>query len=87
MKQATTKLLIVGLTSLLVITGCKGKKKAGVSEYTYNTYLSTKPKTWNVHNWETNDESYIPAFCEMGLYDLAFNKILSEGPVFYLIHH
>ena len=74
MKQATTKLLIVGLTSLLVITGCKGKKKAGVSEYTYNTYLSTKPKTWNVHNWETNDESYIPAFCEMGLYDLAFNE-------------
>ena len=57
MKQATTKLIIVGLTSLLVITGCKGKKKVGVGEYTYNTYLSTKPKTWNVHNWESSDES------------------------------
>ena len=74
MKQATTKLIIVGLTSLLVITGCKGKKKVGVGEYTYNTYLSTKPKTWNVHNWESSDESYVPAFTEMGLYDLAFNE-------------
>ena len=74
MKQATTKLIIVGLTSLLVVTGCKKNKKQGVGEYTYNTYLSTKPKTWNVHNWESSDESYIQAFCEMGLYDLAFNE-------------
>lgn len=74
MKQATTKLIIVGLTSLLVVTGCKKNKKQGVGEYTYNTYLSTKPKTWNVHNWESSDESYVQAFCEMGLYDLAFNE-------------
>ena len=75
MKQVTRNLIMLGLTSFLVLTpGCKKKKKAGVSEYTYNTYLSTNPKTWNVHNWESSDESYIPAFCEMGLYDLAFNE-------------
>ena len=73
MKQATKRILFLSLSSLLVLTGCKGKKKAGVGEYTYNTYLSTKPKTWNVHDWESSDESYVPAFCEMGLYDLAFN--------------
>ena len=38
------------------------------------TYLETKPKTWNTHDWETNDESYIPAFCEMGFYDLQLNE-------------
>ena len=76
MKQAKTRLLIIGLSSLLALTGtgCKGKKKVGVGEYTYNTYLSTKPKTWNVHDWESSDESYVPAFCEIGLYDLAFNE-------------
>ncbi|MCQ2815460.1 MAG: ABC transporter substrate-binding protein [Bacilli bacterium] len=42
-------------------------------KYTYNTYLSTKPKTWNVHTWETSDESYIPAFTECGFYDLKLN--------------
>lgn len=73
MKQATKRILFLSLSSLLVLTGCKGKKKVGVGEYTYNTYLSTKPKTWNVHDWESSDESYVPAFCEMGLYDLAFN--------------
>ncbi|MCQ2776275.1 MAG: ABC transporter substrate-binding protein [Bacilli bacterium] len=41
--------------------------------YTYNTYLETKPKTWNTHNWESSDESYIPAFTEMGFYDLKLN--------------
>ena len=47
MKQATKRLLLISLSSLLVITGCKGKKK-NTTEFTYNTYLSTKPKTWNV---------------------------------------
>lgn len=42
--------------------------------YTYNTYLSTSPTNWNVHNWQTNDESYITSFTEMGLYDCILNS-------------
>ena len=68
-----SKLIILGLSSLMLLSACGGSSaKSGY--HTYNTYLSTKPKTWNVHNWESSDESYIPAFTEMGLYDLAFNE-------------
>ncbi|MCR5185180.1 MAG: hypothetical protein K6C32_03780 [Bacilli bacterium] len=72
MKERKTNIIILGLSSLLILTACGGSSaKKGV--YTYRTYLSTKPKTWNVHTWETSDESYVPAFTEIGLYDLAFN--------------
>ena len=80
MKRTTTKLLVLtfaGLMAATTMTGCKPKRdytNLGEGGHTYCTYLSTKPKTWNVHTWETNDESYVPAFCEMGLYDLAFNE-------------
>lgn len=80
MKKTTTKLLVLTFSSLMaatVLTGCNPGKKdftnLGAGGHTYCTYLSTKPSTWNVHDWETNDESYVGAFCEMGLYDLAFN--------------
>lgn len=73
MKKSTTKFLLVGVSGIMLLTACPAQTaKAGY--YTYNTYLSTKPKTWNVHSWETSDESYVPAFCEMGLYDLTFNE-------------
>ena len=42
--------------------------------YTYNTYLDSNPKTWNPHAWETNSDSYILAYTEMGFYDLGFNE-------------
>ena len=41
--------------------------------FTYNTYLATKPRTWNPHTWETSDESYVQAFTTMGFYDLQLN--------------
>lgn len=75
MKKGKTNIIVLGLSSLMLLAACGGSsggKKA--NKYTYNTYLSTKPKTWNVHNWETSDESYVTAFTEMGLYDLAFNE-------------
>jgi len=76
MKISKTKaLLVVAAASMSVtlLTGCKKKTVSG-DTYTYNTYLSTNPKTWNVHDWETSDESYVPAFTEMGFYDLALNE-------------
>ena len=44
--------------------------------YTYNDYMSGSPATWNVHEWETNSDSYIMGFCEMGLYDFILNDSL-----------
>lgn len=65
-------LIVLSGVTLLSLAGCKNKKDAGTG-YTYNTYLSTNPKTWNTHDWETSDESYVPAFTEMGLYDIVWD--------------
>ncbi len=60
------------LSATLALAGCGGGgAQSGV--YTYRTFLSTNPTTWNTHTWETNDEAYITSFTEMGLYDLIFN--------------
>ena len=64
------KILILGagaLMSMGILAGCSTPPVS--TGYTYNTYLSTSPKTWNTHNWETSDESYVSGFCEIGLYD------------------
>lgn len=70
-----SKKCLAVLTVALALTGLTGcnNQVADPNGYTYNTYLTTSPKTWNVHTWETNDESYITSFTEMGLYDAAFS--------------
>lgn len=50
-----------------------GSSASDKVNYTYNTYLDSNPKTWNPHTWETNSDSYILAYTEMGFYDLGFN--------------
>lgn len=59
--------------AIMSLAGCSNDADSE-STYTYNTYLSTSPSTWNVHNWETSDESYITSFTEMGLYDAVLNS-------------
>lgn len=61
-------LSILSATAVTALVGCGGAT-SDPTLHTYNTYLSTNPTNWNVHNWETNDESYITSFTEMGLYD------------------
>lgn len=63
---------LASVAAILTMTGCS--KESYSATYTYNTYLSTSPSTWNVHNWETSDESYITSFTEMGLYDAVLNS-------------
>ena len=70
------QILILGAGALmsmgiLASCGCCGKELQ--HDHTYNTYLSTSPKTWNTHNWETSDESYVTSFTEIGLYDCILN--------------
>lgn len=64
--------LLLTVTSAMLIVACGGTRSKA-NYFTYNTYLETKPKTWNVHNWETNDEAYIGSFTEMGFYDTQLN--------------
>lgn len=42
--------------------------------YTYNDYEEGSPKTWNPHEWETNTDSYIMGYTQMGLYDFILNE-------------
>ena len=69
-------LFTAGVTCAVILTGCGSaiplSRNAG--EYTYNTYLTTNPATWNVHDWENSDESYITSFTEMGLYECILNE-------------
>ncbi len=79
-KRITTAFAL--LASLGVLASCQpgGTSSGGTGNndptksYTYNTYLETNPKTWNVHNWQTNDEAYINSFTEIGLYDVILNQ-------------
>ena len=86
-----SKLMVLAVALSTVTLASCGPANEENWNYTYNTYLQTKPKTWNTHNWESSDESYIPAFTEMGFYDLALNdtkdgyvivtEMASEHPV------
>ena len=75
-KIRKTLVAFTGFIFVLGLASCgDNSSSAGTTSasYTYNTYLTTKPKTWNVHNWSSSDESYINSFTEMGLYDTILN--------------
>ena len=72
-------LMMLSAGGLMALTACGGGTEPSGSgsgptrHYTYNTYLDSNPKTWNPHAWETNSDSYILGFTDMGFYDLGFN--------------
>lgn len=74
MKKNIFKLSVLALVGLTTIVGCGDDDDTGKGSYTYNAYLSVNPTTWNVHKWETSDQSYIMGFTEMGLYDVVLNE-------------
>ena len=43
-------------------------------EYTYNTYLSSFPKMWNPHDYETSTESEILGYTTLGFYTFDYNE-------------
>ncbi|MCQ2742250.1 MAG: ABC transporter substrate-binding protein [Bacilli bacterium] len=73
MNNKKTATAILGFVAGMSLVACGGGGNSGKT-YTYNTYLSTSPTNWNVHNWETSDESYITSFTEMGLYDCILDE-------------
>ncbi len=83
-RTKTLGFLFLSAIGVAALAGCGGGSGDSDNGYTYNTYLSTSPSKWNVHNWETSDESYIQGFTEIGLYDVVMNtnhdgyKFISE---------
>lgn len=71
MRNNKWKYGIASVAAVLTMTGCTNNNTE--DKYTYNTYLSTSPSNWNVHNWQTSDESYVTGFTEMGFYDAVLN--------------
>ncbi len=78
MRNNKWKYGIASVVAILTMTGCSestpdSSEISNTYKYTYNTYLSTSPSNWNVHNWQTSDESYVTGFTEMGFYDAVLN--------------
>lgn len=44
------------------------------AEYTYNSYASTFPTKWNNHTYETDTDSTIIGYCELGFYTFDYNE-------------
>ena len=80
--KKTAKVFVISLatlTSAVCLTGCPGGGNYNSDkEYTYYTYLTTKPSTWNTHDWDTNDESYVTSFTEIGFYDVILDESKSN---------
>lgn len=73
-KSMLALLTVFGFCATTSLTSCNNTSSSDLGDYVYNTYISTNPKTWNTHNWETSDESYITSYTEMGLYDTILNS-------------
>ena len=65
--------LMVGVLSVGALTSC-GTPKEWKGKYTYRTASSASPSTWNVHTWETNTDSMIMGYTEMGLLDFVYSN-------------
>lgn len=74
-KQGLKAALVLSVVAIggTVLASC-GESAEDKKNYTYRTYLATSPKSWNAHTWDTNDQSYIIGFTEMGLYDVILNE-------------
>lgn len=71
--------MLLTIMFLLLLTACGDKtttKDSGPvdGKYTYKYSLAAMPNTFNVHTWETNSDSQIMTYTEMGLYDFVLNQ-------------
>ena len=76
---------ILAVAAFMALGACTGPTQGSNSnssggqidpskKYTYRTCVSGNPKTWNPHEWETNDDSIILSFTSAGLYEFVFNE-------------
>ncbi len=57
-----------------MLISCAVDSDSNGPTYTLNTSLTTSPKAFNPHTWETSDENYIPSFTTIGLYSTDLNE-------------
>lgn len=68
--------------SVITATTVSGAKSATINvtvqltagTYTFKDSMVTAPNTWNPHNWESNDDSYILGFNTIGMFEFALNS-------------
>ena len=65
--------LLAGVLSIGALTSC-GTPEEWKGKYTYRTASSDSPSTWNVHTWETNTDSMIMGYTELGLVDFVYSN-------------
>lgn len=65
----TVALLLAG--TMFMLGACGNQKDPG---YTYNESITLFPSTWNTHNGNTEADTYVQGYTEMGLYALMFNE-------------
>ncbi len=64
--------VVLSLVMLVGMTACDScAKPNGDPTYTYQDYTSGNPNKWNPHTWESNEDSYIMSYTQIGLYDFA----------------
>ena len=73
--RTTTKFLALALAMLMLavsFASCASCGQIGDGKtYTLNEFLGASPKTWNNHTWETNADSYITSYTEIGFVDVS----------------
>ena len=80
------KTVALALAAMMMIsTAACGKEDTTETDktYTYNTYMDSSPVNWNPHAWETNGDSVISGYCEMGLVD---STIAEDGVNFKWVY-
>lgn len=48
-------------------TAIDAVERVGSKSYTLDEYISATPSSWNAHNWQTDGDSYVFGYTEMGL--------------------
>ena len=75
------KIMGLGLVTLGVVTlvSCKEDTDSAKDTYTYHTTMAVEPKTFNPHTWETNDDSMVDTYAEIGFLEPIYDMDKNDG--------
>lgn len=66
--------VVVAIVVGVIIAGKKPEGPVDPMQYTYNTYMSTFPTVWNNHTYQTDTDSEIIGYTELGFYTFDYNE-------------
>lgn len=73
--------LVMLVSAMAILTACpepddpyKGVDESLKGQYTYNTYMTSFPSSWNPHTYETSDQSEILDYTTGGFYAFDYNE-------------